>query len=117
MGKTIFIGKAKELQVAKFLVDQGLNVYFPLVDTGFTLTRSDAEKFPKAGAVLVFGEGDGRLEDFYFIPARSWKSKAEDKQREDGKIAVYLSQHQKWADTFRGEAGLQKAFGRLLPKA
>lgn len=143
MSKTALIGKAKELYVATLLVAEHLNVYFPLVDTGFdllvaskdgtkflpvqvkykssrtgfTLNRSDAKKFETCNAVLAFGSEAADIDNFYFFPAKEWASKSEDRGRGDNKVVVYLTQHGKWADEFRGKAGLLRSFDSLLADA
>lgn len=140
MSKTALIGKAKELYVATLLVAEHLHVYFPLVDngfdlvvaskdgtkflpvqvkykssrTGFSLNRSDAEKFGNCKAVLAFGSETADIDNFYFFPAEEWASKSEDRERGDNKIVVYLTKHEKWAEDFRGKVGLLRAFGSLL---
>ena len=142
MSKTLLIGKAKELYVATLLVNEHLHVYFPLVDngfdllvtsrdgtkflpvqvkykqsrTGFSLKRSDAEKFIQANAVIAFGSGVAELDNFYFFPAKEWAEKAEDRSRGDDKIVVYQSSDQVWASQYKGEAGIKRAFESVTSK-
>ncbi|MCY4747514.1 hypothetical protein NYO99_21290 [Pelomonas sp. UHG3] len=142
MSKTALIGKSKELYVATLLVTRHLHVYFPLVDNGFdlvvtstdgrfhvpvqvkykesrtglTLHRDDAEKFRLANAVLAFGSGSADVENFYFIPAREWCERAEDRARGDNKLAVYFSEDKVWADQYLGNAGIDRSFASVLGK-
>ena len=143
MSKTVLIGKAKELYVATLLVAEHLHVYFPLVDngfdllvtsgdgtkfipvqvkyknarTGFSLNRADADQFVKASAVIAFGSGTAEIDNFYFIPAKEWARKAEDRARGDYKLVVYLGSDSEWAEQFKGASGIKKAFKRVLPAA
>lgn len=139
MSATSLIGKSKELYVASLLVAKNLHVYFPLVDTGFdlvavspdgkqflpiqvkykqlrtgfTLSRRDCEKFRNCDAVLAFGSGKADIESFYFFPSKVWAKKAEDRRRADDKVVVYLSEHEKWAEKYKGNVGLELAFRKV----
>jgi len=141
MSNTALIGKSKELYVATLLVARQIQVYFPLVDTGFdlvalssdgkrflpiqvkykqartgfTLSRDDAKKFKDCDAVLAFGSGSADIDNFYFIPSKEWAEKVDDRDRKDNKVAVYLSEHAKWAEKYKGSAGLDNAFVAVLP--
>ena len=140
MSNTLLIGKAKELYVATLLVAEHLHVYLPLVDngfdfivsspdgtkflpvqvkykstrTGFGLKRIDAKKFKKAKAVIVFGSGDAQLENFYFFPADEWANAAEDLQRGDDKLVIYLANSADWVSQYKGKAGIKKAFKSVM---
>ena len=142
MQDTSLVGKAKELQVASQLVATGIYVYFPLLDngfdllasnqtgtgflpvqvkyknsrTGFALHRKDIQKFRNAGAVVVFGSaGDNGRTDFWYVPIADWESKAQDQNRADGKIAVYLhDENRQWARQYLNESGIRRAFASLL---
>lgn len=143
MQDTSLIGKAKELHAASQLIAAGIYVYFPLVDngfdllasnqtgtaflpvqikykksrTGFTLHRADVQKFEKAGAVVVFGSGgDNGRTDFWYFPIAVWMTRAQDRDRSDEKVAVYLTKddNRQWASQYLNESGISRAFASLL---
>ena len=144
MSKSLLIGKSKELFVATELARRYLHIYLPLVDngfdfvvnnptatsfvpvqvkykqarTGFTLKRTDGERYAACDAVIIFCDGEALLKEAYFFPARDWRQRAlqEDRSRSDGKLSVYLSSSNDWADRFRGDNGLLLAFGADLPE-
>lgn len=136
----MLVGKAKELYVATLLVNRGLHVFTPLVDTGFdlvvgrpdgkrylpvqvkfknertgySLKKADAEKFRGCDAVLAFGAGLADEDAFHFFTARDWWSKAEDRGRRDDKVVVYAAGNEEWLEQFRGARGIAKAFQGLF---
>lgn len=139
---TTLIGRAKELQVASLLIAEGIYVFWPLVDvgfdlvasnasgtlfmpvqvrfretrTGFTLNRSEIEKFATAKAILAFGSksGESDASDFWFMTAGEWKTHANDKNRGDGRVSVYFSDGTEWFAGHKGKDGLKRAFKDLL---
>ena len=145
MSKTLLIGKSKELFVASQLAARHLHIYFPLVDngfdfvvsnptatafvpvqvkyknsrSGFTLKRTDVDRYLPSDAVVVFSSGQSTLDETYFFPFADWLGRArqEDRNRSDGKLSVYISSSGEWAERFRGEKGLSLAFSSVLTEA
>jgi hypothetical protein len=140
---TSLIGRAKELEVAGMLIQNGIYVFWPLIDTGadllatnrdasscipvqvkyrakassLGLNKADAGRFDNAKTVLAFLVG----EDKWFLPYEEWRTKAVDKRcpeapdRRDKRLYVPLKKNKTWLEQFKGDDGIQQVFAELLP--
>jgi hypothetical protein len=141
LNNTTLIGRAKELEVAGMLIRNGIYVFWPLVDTAadllatnrdasccipvqvkynakrgaLGLTKADKLRFEKPNTVLAFLMGQGETHRAWFIPFNEWASKHVDKQRRDERIYVRISENADWLKQFESDAGIRRAFRRLLP--
>lgn len=140
IGDTSLIGRSKELEVAGMLIRNGIYVFWPLVDTGadllatnrdasrsipvqvkyratgwgaLDLTLSDKQRFEKPNTIIAFLIG----EDAWFLPFDKWSEKHVDTKRRDNRIYVRIRENARWLTQFKGDAGIRRAFQKLLPRA
>jgi len=76
------------------------------------LKKDDLDKLEAAGAVVVFlnGEGDGRRS--WYLTVAEFRTRAE--LRGEGTFSVRIDEQARWLSAFEGDAGLRRAFERLL---
>ena len=132
------LGKAKELQVAGALIEEGLYVFFPLVDTGFDLVVTsdkgtmfipvqvkfrardpglglkpqDIARFEDTGVVVAWVISS--IENSWYIPFVDWHKRAKAPDRADGLKYISIRESESWLSAYKGSAGIFRAFAPLF---
>ena len=92
-----------------------VQVKYKIARSGFSLSRSDVEKFKAANAVVAFGvQGANGTTDYWFFPIAEWCAHCEDRNRGDDKLVVYWSNDDRASfNPYLNGTGIERAFSSL----
>ena len=139
MGITSLIGKAKELEIARQLTEEGLLVFLPLVDEGVDLvvtdlkmrrflpiqvkfreTRSglgvykkDVRRLRQADLILAFIVASGPNQGTWYIPLKDFMEKKIDPKRKDEYIYIQIDKRREWLKEYKEEKGIKLLKSKL----
>ncbi len=131
---TSLIGKAKELEVASLLIENGLYVFYPLVDKGYDLVVGNRNctklvpiqvefraKDPALGlndrhvaqfegkdVLLAYVIGSGLRKRIWLIPFSVWTALKSTGERADGLHYVTISRNAEALERYEGVNGVAR---------